>query len=171
MQKSPDGQTAEGMGEALEAVAAAIHETWRALALQEGWSMQSRLDKPYAELADNDKEDNRATARRIPQVLALVGLGLRRDEEAPTVIRADELRAHLEENMERLAEAEHDGWMAQRSRNGWRFAETRDDGRKLHPAMLPYAKLSEREKGKDRNSVRHYPDFAARAGYRIAPIR
>jgi hypothetical protein len=36
--------------------------------------------------------------------------------------------------------------------------------------MLPYAKLPEREKGKDRNTIRHYPDFAARAGYRIVPI-
>jgi hypothetical protein len=33
--------------------------------------------------------------------------------------------------------------------------------------MLPYAELSESEKSKDRNNVRHYPDFAARAGYRI----
>jgi hypothetical protein len=36
--------------------------------------------------------------------------------------------------------------------------------------MLPYAQLPEREKGKDRNSIRHYPDIAAHAGYRIVPI-
>ena len=36
--------------------------------------------------------------------------------------------------------------------------------------MLPYAKLPELESGKDRNTIRHYPDFAARAGYRIVPI-
>jgi hypothetical protein len=83
---------------------------------------------------------------------------------------ADELKAQLEQNLERLAEAEHDGWMEHRTRNGWRWAATRDDARKLHPDMLPYGKLPEREKGKDRNTIRHYPDFAARAGYRIGPI-
>ena len=36
--------------------------------------------------------------------------------------------------------------------------------------MLPYAELPEREKGKDRNTVRRYADFAARAGSRILPI-
>jgi hypothetical protein len=36
--------------------------------------------------------------------------------------------------------------------------------------MLPYVKLPEREKGKDRNTIRHYPDFAARAGFQIVPV-
>ena len=60
--------------------------------------------------------------------------------------------------------------MEHRSRNGGRWAETRDDPKKLHPDMLPYTKLPEGEKGKDRNTIRHYPDFAARVGYRIVPI-
>jgi hypothetical protein len=162
---------AEGGGVGLKAVAAAIHETWRALAREEGWSMQPHLDRPYAQLAEIDKEDNRAAARRIPEVLSLAGLGLRSDENhKPVIITADELRARLENNMERLAEAEHDGWLAQRRQNGWRWAATRDDARKQHPAMLPYANLPEREKDKDRNTIRHYPDFAAHSGYRIAPI-
>jgi hypothetical protein len=170
MQETSVGLT-EDMGEAEEAVAAAIHETWRALARREGWRMQEHLDRLHAELAADDKEDNRAAARRIPEALALVGLGLRRGaDKAPAAIPADALQERLEQNMERLAEAEHDGWMAQRRSAGWRYGETRDDARKLHPAMLPYAKLPEREKGKDRNTIRHYPDFAARAGYRIVPI-
>jgi hypothetical protein len=69
--------------------------------------------------------------------------------------------------MEPLAEAEHDGWMAHRVAHGWRWGETRDDAAKRHPSMLPYARLPEREKNKDRNNIRHYPEFAARAGYRI----
>ena len=155
----------------LEVLAGAIHETWRALAREEGWSMQPHLDKPYSKLAEADKEDNRAAARRIPAVLALIGLVLRKDGDR--TLRAashGELEAQFDRDIERLAEAEHDGWMAQRCRTGWRYGETRDDARKLHPAMLPYAQLPEREKGKDRNNVRHYPDFAARAGYRISSI-
>jgi hypothetical protein len=85
--------------------------------------MQPNFDKPYAELAEIDKEDNRAAARRIPEVLALIGLGLRKGEDgAPAAVPKDELKAQLDENIERLAEAEHDGWMEHRSRNGWRYA-------------------------------------------------
>ena len=72
---------------------------------------------------------------------------------------ADELRAQLEVTKEHLGEAEHDGGTEQRRRHGWRYAKTRYDSRKLHPAMVPYAELPEREKGKDRNSVRHYPEL------------
>jgi len=155
----------------VEVLAAVIHETWLRLAREEGWSMQPHLDKPYAELLETDKEDNRAAARRIPAVLSLVGLGLRKGKDgAPAAVPRDDLRAQLDQNIERLAEAEHDGWMAQRRCNGWRWAKTRNDPLRLHPAVLPYAELTEREKRKDRNSVRHYPDFATEAGYRIVPI-
>ena len=164
--------TAEQLTSAdLEVLAGAIHETWRALARQEGWSMQPHLDKSYSKLAEADKEDNRAAARRIPEVLALIGLALQKDGDGTARTAPDgELEAQLDRNMERLAEAEHLGWLEQRRRNGWRYGETRDDARKSHPAMLPYAQLPEREKGKDRNTIRHYADFAARAGYHIVPI-
>jgi RyR domain len=155
----------------VEVLAAAIHETWRALAREEGWSMQPQFDKPYPELAEIDKEDNRSAARRIPEVLSLIGLGLRTGKNGtPPAVPDDEIEAQLNQNIELLAEAEHNGWMEHRSRHGWAWAETRDDARKLHPAMLPYAELPEREKGKDRNNIRHYPDFVARAGCRISPI-
>jgi hypothetical protein len=156
---------------AVEKIAAAIHETYRALSKEEGWSMQPHFDKPYAELAEIDKEDNRAAARRMPEALALIGLGLRGQSEGEeAALPPEELKALLDQNIDRTAEAEHDGWMEHRARNGWRYGKTRDEPHKLTPAMVPYAQLPEQEKGKDRNSVRHYPDFAARADYRIVRL-
>jgi hypothetical protein len=143
----------------IESIAAAIHETWRGLSRQQGWSMPPHLDRRYAELAEQDKEDNRAAARRMGDVLATAGLILSDDAAKPAV--------SLPENLEAMAEAEHTGWMDQRARTGWSWAEKRDDAAKHHPSMLPYARLSETEKEKDRSNIRHYPDFAARAGCRI----
>jgi hypothetical protein len=52
--------------------------------------------KPYAELAEIDEEDKRAAARRIPGVLALVGLGLRKGADgAPAAVPKDELKAQI----------------------------------------------------------------------------
>ena len=150
----------------VEAIAAAIHETWRALSRKEGLPMRPNLDQPYVDLADADKDNNRAAARRMGDVLAVAGLTLSNDP-ARQAVASDALTA----SMEALAEAEHDGWMAQRARNGWSWGETRDDEAKRHPSMVPYARLPESEKDKDRGNVRRYPDFAAGAGYRIVRSR
>lgn len=137
-------------------IAAAIHETWRDLSVQQGWKMQPHLDQPFAALDDAAKEDNRAAARRMAVVLAAAGLAL---TPAGPAISPET----LESRMEILAEAEHNGWMAHRAANGWTYGETRDDAAKRHPLMIPYADLPEKEKDKDRNNIRHYPAFAARA--------
>jgi hypothetical protein len=161
------------MSKMIETLAEGIHETWRALAAKEGWKMQPQFDQPYAQLAPIDKEDNRAAARRIPEILALAGMGIAKEQEAassdPPIDAV--IRAHLEHHLERLSEAEHNGWIAHRTKNGWSYGETRDEKKKIHPLLVPYARLPEKEKNKDRNSVRHFPDMAARAGYRIVWLK
>ena len=146
----------------IDIIAAAIHDTWRALSHAQGWSMQPHLDRPFAELADPDKDDNRAAARRMGDVLGVGGLALSDDPTKPA--------ASLPTDIEPMAAAEHNGWMAQKAQSGWVWAATRDDAAKRHPSMLPFEQLTDREKEKDRNSVRHFPEFAARAGFRIVRL-
>ena len=52
-------------------IAPAIHETWREIARTQGWP--SKYDMAYAELPPAIKRSNEAAARRMPDVLALVG--------------------------------------------------------------------------------------------------
>ena len=135
--------------------------------------MQPRLDRPFGELAAADQEDNRAAARRIPDVLARAGMGVA-DETQP--VRPDdpspeEIARHIERHLGRLAAAEHDGWMEQRVRNGWRQGSPRDDATKIHPLIVPYEQLSEKEKDKDRSSVLEFPEMVAMAGHRIVWLR
>ena len=131
--------------------------------------MAPRYDRPFEQLAPIDQQDNEAAARRIPEILALAGLGVVPPASATLAATPTEpeVRAHLEHHLERLAEAEHIGWMAFRTLAGWRHDTTRDDDRLLHPSLVPYTELSDRDKEKDRDSVRHFPDMVARAGYRI----
>jgi hypothetical protein len=146
----------------IEHLAASIHENWR----EESKSKAPRLDVPYAKLAPIDQEDNRAAARRIPDVLALVGLGLATQEEAKSAKKPDaaEIRSYIESHIELLAEAEHDGWMSHRAKNGWRYGAPRKDTLKLHPLMVPYGDLPDVEKEKDRSSVLNYQAQADAAG-------
>jgi len=156
---------------AIEELAEAIHASWPNFKEQPGVNKSAYFNQEWEKLDEVAREDNRAAARRIPAVLALAGLalaglGVSTDAaaEAPSL---EELEKHLEHNLERLAEAEHDGWCDFRIRNGWRYDPERDDGEKRHPLLVPYDKLEEHVKDKDRDAVRNYPARVILADFRI----
>ncbi len=53
------------------------------------------------------------------------------------------------ENPKAQASAQHDQWMAQKIRDGWRFGEVKDADKKTHPLLIPYEQLPEIERKKD----------------------
>jgi hypothetical protein len=164
-----DRKAGSRMTDIIEKLAEWTHEAWRTNTKDK----KPHLDVPYAQLAPIHQEDNRAAARRIPDVLALAGLGLVTREEATSRKKPsdDQITRCIESNIELLAEAEHVGWMAQRAKNGWRYGTPRDDARKLHPLMVPYGDLPKEEKDKDRSAVRAYPKNAKEAGLAIVWLR
>ena len=78
-----------------------------------------------------------------------------------------QLSAGLNQLTERLAENAHDLWAAQRLKDGWTWGQTRDDGLKQHPCLVPYSELPESEKEYDRKvSIGTLKTIVA-LGYRI----
>ena len=45
--------------------------------------------------------------------------------------------------------AQHDQWLAQKKKDGWKFGKTKDAVKKTHPMMVPYKQLPEIERRKD----------------------
>jgi hypothetical protein len=154
----------------IDVLAKAIHEFWRDQSKKQNWKMEDHLNRPYDELASIDQEDNRAAARRIPKILALVGLGLTNlenassDEPSVKFVRSYIVSAP---HFEILAEAEHIGWMEQRLANGWRHGAERDNEKLIHPLLKRYDELDEKQKDKDRDTIRHIPDMVLLAKYRF----
>ncbi len=70
--------------------------------------------------------------------------------------------------MEVLAENTHDVWARQRMSEGWRYGPRRDDGKKQHPSLVPYADLSESEKEYDRQTALETLKVIVALGYRIS---
>lgn len=66
--------------------------------------------------------------------------------------------------VERLAMIEHGRWAADRYLDGWTYAPERDNARKHHPQLIPYAALSGPMKDLDRFAVRLAPRLLARSG-------
>ena len=119
----------------------------------------------YTRLSEHLKEQNRGEARDLPNKLAILGYVLRQDAPAGAVpIRIDP----TDRRIELLARREHERWVARKVKTGWRYGDPRDDDKKLHPCIVPWADLTEDERVKDRLLVLHLPEIVAAAGMTMA---
>ncbi len=150
-----------------EVLAKAIHEDWFAGISKERKAKGGRYCKPYDDLADEDKASNIAAAMRIPEILSLIGYVL--VEGSATKAEENRVRRLLEEKLEPLAEAEHMGWDEHLRLEGWTLGTPRNDAKKIHDLLIPYAELPEDERKKDCNTILNYPNYARAAGFKIVP--
>lgn len=88
---------------------------------------------------------------------------------APIDTAAVLLPPELHALTERLAENAHDLWAAQRLAQGWTHGPQRDDAKKLHPCLVPYADLPESEKEYDRTAALGTLKAILQLGYSIRP--
>jgi len=70
---------------------------------------------------------------------------------------------------ERLAENAHELWAAQRIKEGWTYGPQRDDTKKQHPCLVPYAALPESEREFDRITCLSGIKVILQLGYHILP--
>lgn len=117
----------------------------------------------WDDLAFDFKIQNRAQADHIYVKLRALGLEAVSSEDERKKIAIDD----TSELFEALAESEHNRWMAQLYLNGWKFSETRDDSKKLHTDLIPYAQLSENVKDWDRDAVRNIPKLMAQQNLKL----
>ncbi len=155
---------AEWTQEFRETVAFAIHEAWRQLGLSEA----RPASDPFDQLSEFLKESNRAAADRMIRALAFVGMTLQPGTN--TDAERVNIRRKLEYNLELLAEFEHDGWMEWHLDQGWQQGPQKDPATKTHPCLKPYVSLSDEERNKDRNTIRHYPGFANAGDMKIVAM-
>jgi hypothetical protein len=120
--------------------------------------------KPYAELPENEKEQNRNFVRDIPNKLAHTGF---------TILPASNGKASDKlygEQLEIMARLEHERWMKQKRDASWEYAEKTDKKRKLHKDLVPWERLTEEEREKDRVLVENIPRILAKAGYSMVKL-
>jgi voltage-gated potassium channel Kch len=114
-------------------------------------------------LSDSERESSRRAADGIVERLAAVGRAL------VPIRRLGEAAASLsEEEVDRLAAAEHLRWMDERAAAGWRWGPTRDNEERLNPLLRPWEELDEPVRESNRAATRALPTMLARAGFEIA---
>lgn len=118
----------------------------------------NRSARPWAELDETFRQATRDAVAHIPAKMASAGVdpALWRGVSGPPRLNREIKLFADETDCERLAELEHERWESQRRMDGWRYADLprKDEMRRLHPDLIPYANLSDGTKEFDRAIVR-----------------
>ncbi|MEW5683434.1 MAG: RyR domain-containing protein [Pseudomonadota bacterium] len=128
----------------------------------------NRSGRPWDELDETFRQATRDAVAHIPAKLASARIdpalwrGVARPPRLPPGTKLFDTKAEWEA----LAALEHERWNAQRRLDGWRWADltTRDEARRLHPALAPYEDLPETTKAYDRALVEEVQAICGGAG-------
>jgi voltage-gated potassium channel Kch len=151
----------------IEQIARAIHQNYLAKAAArdgkdaDGNALDPLSLLPWERLSADLKAANVGQALSFGPKVEAVGAVVIPESATPTGFR------FTDQEIEDLSVSEHDRWMSERLAAGWTYGVPRDNTRKLHPALLPWAELPEAEREKDRDAVRAIPPTLGDAGFQI----
>jgi hypothetical protein len=162
-------------------MAPGIHNSW----MKKGDSKGSKQEyhKPYELLPSHLKEDNIASALRIPKVLSSQGLCVVKKADADFYESVDFHKIiEDKDKLDGMAIAEHEGWVKYKEEQNWKPSETRNDDKKQHDCMVPWDELRDaqddpahpegkEQKDKDRNLIGFYSGILDKAGFVIVKKR
>lgn len=150
----------------VERLARVIHESYVVARRRHGEGpVDDRAMVPWERLPETLRRENRAQAEDIGRKLRELGCTL-----SPRV-GPDTEYALADSDIERLAVLEHERWLADRVAAGWRYADDRDDDRRLHPALVGWETLRADMRERNHDAIRDLPAILADAGFRIVRVR
>lgn len=118
---------------------------------------------PWEELPERYRRSSLAQARHIGVKLRAVGLGV-----GPLTDWDAARFTFAPEEVEQLAELEHERFVAERIGDGWTSASgPSDPDRRTSPWLIRWHELPEDVKEIDRRAVRRIPTVLARAGFQV----
>ena len=122
--------------------------------------------QPWETLREDFKDSSRNQIRQIREKLQRVGFDI-----IPFVEKPAKRFEFTAEQVEILAEMEHERWIDERKNAGWVFGIRRDPDKKISPYLVPWSQLTEEVKDWDRNPVRKIPERLEAAGLDVYPLQ
>jgi voltage-gated potassium channel Kch len=122
----------------------------------------------WGSLPHSLRQSNRRQVDGIGPKLAAIGCAI---VPSPLVRLTDDQFEFTESELDRLAVLEHERWQRDLRDEGWRRNSGRKDPQRLrHPSLIPWERLSDEERKKDRDAVTAIPSILERAGYAIVRL-
>ena len=144
-------------GDAREILAQKIHEKYLEM-LKKNKLENTPIAVEWADLS----EEYRASNRNDIQLIRNCGFSIRpisKHTVTPISLSLDEIT--------KMAKMSHERWMQEKLRNGWKWGSERDEGKKIHPDLVPWDSLSEGEKNKNLDIVRNILKLIEEVGHEI----
>ncbi len=121
---------------------------------------------PWDRLPEDLRESNRDQAAHIGYKLRAYDC---------TVVPLRDWSAHeftfTDGELEEMARLEHDRFVAERRRQGWRYAPgPKDSAARTNATLVEWDELTQAERDKDRDVVRDIPRLLARVGFQIVRV-
>jgi hypothetical protein len=156
------------LGGTHEILARAIHEDYVRRQREVGDTPESNPALvPWDELPEGLKESNRHQADHMGVKLKAIGYGI-----APLTDWDAERLQFTAQEVELMAQMEHQRFVEERLRAGWTHAPgPKSTEQKTSPDLVPWDELPESVKEKDRGTVRGLPTFLARAGLQVYRLK
>jgi hypothetical protein len=148
----------------IESLAQAIHYDYVRHQHALGQTLQSNPSMaPWDELPESFRESNRLQVEHLKMKVTAVGCGI-----TPVSHDHDGAVEFSAEEIEKLAEMEHERWKQDNLSRGWKpGGEQKDSEKKSHPLLVSWNELSTEHKELNRQTIRGIPDLLNRAGYRL----
>jgi hypothetical protein len=149
-----------------ETIAMAIHEDYVRNQRRIGVTPAiNPSTKPWEKLDQTLKESNRNQAVHIREKLRTIGCEIVRLTDWE-----EELFQFRDDEVEKLAIMEHDRFVGERERQGWKYGPEKDVEKKITPYLVPYDRLTKEIKDLDRNAVRALPLALVQADLKIVRL-
>jgi hypothetical protein len=145
----------------VEQIAKAIHGNYLTNAVHINSPTAIRWDL----LPEEYRESNRQQAYAILQLLRCCGYTVQHAAK-PSPVQV----TFGPEEIEIMAEMEHDRWADAKIQAGWSTGSHRDDRQKIHPGLLIWDEMDESSKNMDRNIVASIPKLLSTENLEIVKI-
>lgn len=147
--------------EKLERIAMEIHERYRLI----NKDINPEFLKPWDELNEELKNSSRDQAKHITNALLTVHYDISYVKENPNPIKL------TENELDILAEYEHNRWYYHKKETGWSYGEVKDSEKKTDPELVPWEEISCEIKEKVREMVRIWPEILAECNFSIERLK
>lgn len=128
--------------------------------------------QPWDQLPPDLQESNRQQAADLPAKLRVLGYGIRPAQGRPKALTLSE------EQIELLAQMEHQRWSIERLHAGWRYGPERDPVNKVSPYLVSWDELVDLVDSRgnsiqenDREAVRNIPDLLKMTNFEVYELK
>jgi hypothetical protein len=159
--------------ETVEILSEAVHNVFLESKQRSNWKYnQEKNEKkkthplilPYDQIPEWAKEANRENARTIIQKLENIGYAIVPSKDEKEIIKFSR------EEIERLAEIEHNIWMRSKIQDGFKLGKPTKEDPLRNEYLVDWSKLPENIKQIDRDLVAAIPIILKKAGYTVIRV-